>query len=262
MTDKSTANTGRWAGRNIDKDALRGKVWGLLEAREAAIGSPWSHIPNFVGAEEAAARLAQLPIWTNAQVVKSNPDEAQAPVRRRALEAGKLLYMPIPELKDGLPFVLLDPDDLQRRSVSFEDASHHTHAIHVGRKVRFEEMKPLDLIIVGCVAVTRNGGRTGKGAGFADLELGILREFGLVKPDTPIVTTVHPLQIVPDDQLVMQPHDSALHWIITPDEVIETHSPYPQPRGVAWDQVQPDQFRDIPFLARLRDQLSDSARNA
>ena len=33
-------------------------------------------------------------------------------------------------------------------------------------------------------------------AGFADLELGLLRQMGLVQADTPIVTTVHPLQIV------------------------------------------------------------------
>ena len=36
----------------------------------------------------------------------------------------------------------------------------------------------LDFVVVGCVAVTRAGGRTGKGGGFADLELGIFRELG------------------------------------------------------------------------------------
>ena len=33
-------------------------------------------------------------------------------------------------------------------------------------------MPKLDFCVVGCVAVTRSGGRTGKGAGFADLEQG------------------------------------------------------------------------------------------
>ena len=40
-------------------------------------------------------------------------------------------------------------------------------------------MEKLDFCVVGCVAVTRRGGRTGKGAGFADLEHGIFRELGL-----------------------------------------------------------------------------------
>jgi 5-formyltetrahydrofolate cyclo-ligase len=53
----------------------------------------------------------------------------------------------------------------------------------------------------------------------------------------------------------MLKHDSALHWIITEKEVIETHSPYPQPKGVAWDVLQEDQLEDIPFLKRLKADL-------
>jgi 5-formyltetrahydrofolate cyclo-ligase len=116
-------------------------------------------------------------------------------------------------------------------------------------------MKPFDLVVVGCVAVTRQGGRTGKGGGFADLELGIFRELGLVKPGVPIVTTVHAAQVVNDDRVVMVAHDSALNWIITPDEVIETNTPYPQPTGVHWEVVQPDQFTNIPILVSLKEQL-------
>lgn len=259
MSDEHAAHEPRWAGRHRDKDALRNEVWGMLEAQAAAVGAPWGHIPNFVGAEEAAARLAELPIWTAARVVKCNPDMAQAPVRRRALEAGKRLYMPVPALVQAKPFVRLDPDDLRARGISFAEASIHTRAVEVGQHVDFEEMERVDLVVTGCVAVTRQGGRTGKGAGFADLELGIMRAYGIVTADTPIITTVHPLQIVDDDRVVMQPHDSALHWIITPDEVIETRSPYPQPTGVDWDAIQPDQYRDIPFLAALRQKLTGGA---
>lgn len=255
MSDKDTSHEAKWAGRNSDKDALRNEVWKLLEDGEASIGSPWSHIPNFVGAKEAAAKLAELPIWKDAQVVKCNPDMAQAPVRLRALQDGKLLYMPVPALVQDLPFVLLDPKVLEAKGVAFEDAALHTKAVDLGQKVGFREMHPVDLVVTGCVAVTRSGGRTGKGAGFADIELGIMREFGLMKPGTPIVATVHPLQIVDDERVVMQAHDSALDWIITPDEVIETRTAYPQPPGIDWDKVQPDQYRDIPFLTELRDEM-------
>ena len=113
----------------------------------------------------------------------------------------------------------------------------------------------MDLVIVGCVGVTRSGGRTGKGGGFADLELGIFRELGTVGPHTPIVTTVHSSQVVPDEQIVMLGHDSALDYIATETELIETRTPFPQPQGVAWDQVQPDQMSGIPFLAALRTEL-------
>ena len=113
----------------------------------------------------------------------------------------------------------------------------------------------MDVFVVGCVAVTRSGGRTGKGAGFADLELGIFRELGLVPDGAPLVTTVHGCQVVPDDRVVMLGHDSALHFIATPDELIATQTPFRQPVGVDWDQVQPDQFEAIPFLRDLRREL-------
>jgi len=79
---------------------------------------------------------------------------------------------------------------------------------------------------VGCVAVTRAGGRTGKGGGFADLELGIFRELGKVGPETEIATTVHSSQVVDDARLPMMPHDSALHWIATEKELIDTKTAF------------------------------------
>ena len=86
-----------------------------------------------------------------------------------------------------------------------------------GRLVAVDEMSPIDLVVVGCVAVSRDGGRTGKGAGFADLELGLLRQQGLIQAHTPIVTTVHALQIVPSAELPMLPHD----WLAERDPQLE-----------------------------------------
>ena len=98
-------------------------------------------------------------------------------------------------------------------------------------------------------------GAPASGGGFADLELGIFRELGKLPADTPIVTTVHSCQVVAAERLVMLGHDSALDWVFTEEESIQTGTPYPQPHGVAWDQVEPDQFRDIPFLAELRGRI-------
>jgi 5-formyltetrahydrofolate cyclo-ligase len=242
-----------WIGRNANKDALRDEIWGLLKREGVAPIEPFGHIPSFVGAEQAAERLAELPIWRRARVIKCNPDTAQIPVRLRALQDGKRLYMAVPQLKTERCFVELSADDLRRRGADLADAATAKGALEHGRPVAFEEMQPIDLVVTGCVAVARDGGRTGKGAGFADLELGMLRQYGLVRPGTPIVTTVHPLQIVDGARLPMLPHDSALDWIVTADEAIETHTPYPQQAGLDWDAVLPDQIASIPVLRRLRD---------
>ena len=241
-----------WLGRHEGKDVLREEIWGLLKQQGASPKDPFGHIPDFYGSDRAAELLAALPIWQQARVVKSNPDAAQGPVRLRALRDGKILYMAVPRLVDARCFVELIGADLTARGIPLEQVTYWQGALEHGRLVLFDEMQPIDLVLTGCVAVTRSGGRTGKGAGFADLELGMLRQFKLLRPGAPIVTTVHPLQVVDDVRVPMLRHDSALDWIITTDEVIETHTPYPQPAGIDWDAVQPDQYEAIPALRILR----------
>lgn len=257
-TLESTAEekAGRWSGRNTDKDRLRAEIWQRLEQSGLNIGPVWSRISNWVGAEAAAKRLSELPIWQSAQVVKCNPDPPQIPVRLRALYDGKQLYMPVPEFGTGeLPWVLLDPEKLAREGVQFELAATSAGAVAVGQKLGFEDLAPLDLAVCGCVAVTRAGGRTGKGGGFADLELGLFRDLGKITADTPIVTTVHSSMVVDDARLPVMAHDSLLNWIVTEKEVIETTPSGHQPGGVVWDLVQPDQLEDIWFLKALKDRI-------
>lgn len=249
MPDQETTE---WSGRHTDKDALRAEVWAMLKAERVAKRDPVGHIPNFVGAEQAAERLAALPIWQQATVIKCNPDSPQMPIRLRALQDGKRLYMAVPRLTNKQCFVELTAEAIAQRQVSPKAAATMRNALIYGRRVSFEEMEPIDLVVVGCVAVSETGGRTGKGAGFADLELAMLKEFGLIQATTPIVTTVHSLQVVKSSRLPMQAHDWALNWIVTPDQVIETQTTHPQPIGLDWDAIQPDQYQKIPILRALR----------
>ncbi|MBD2005433.1 MULTISPECIES: 5-formyltetrahydrofolate cyclo-ligase [Cyanophyceae] len=248
-----------WTGYHAHKDNLRADIWSLLKQQGVAIGDPQGHIPNFVGSQKAAEQLADLPIWQQAKAIKCNPDSPQIPVRSRALKDGKCLYMAVPRLTNTRCFVELTAEDLQQRNIPLEEAAIARKALTYGRLVTFEEMQTIDLVIVGCVAVTRNGGRTGKGAGFADLELAMLKEFGLVQSDTPIVTTVHTLQIVEEECLPMQPHDWGLDWIVTADKAIETNTTYPRPAGLDWDRIRPDRYKEIPILRKLREKLANQA---
>ena len=241
-----------WSGHHEDKDRLRNHVWTQLKCQGAAIGEPAGHIPRFAGGELAAERLAELLCWKQARVIKCNPDRAQEPVRLRALKDGKQLYMAVPRLTKPRCFVALEATALAQRGVELSVAATNRGAMKYGRLVAFEDMQSIDLVVVGCVAVSRDGGRTGKGAGFADLELGILRQFNLVQADTPVVTTVHSVQIVPDRQLPMLPHDWSLSWIVTPDETIATRPTRVQPAGIEWPLIRPEQWKTIPTLRQLR----------
>ena len=245
-----------WQGRHVAKDQVRAEVWAKLRENGVARGDPVGHIPNVVGSDEASVQLATLPFWQAARVVKCNPDAAQSAVRLRALQAGKVLYMAVPRLTRDRCFVELTADRVRARGMALETAATHRGAMEAGRLVSFEEMAAIDVVVVGCVAVSMDGGRTGKGAGFADIELGILRQFGLVQPETPIVTTVHPLQIVPDGQLPMLDHDWSLTWIVTPEHAWATSSRRPQPTGLIWADIQPEQWETIPVLRDLKERSS------
>lgn len=248
--------SGRWSGRNADKDRLRSDVWQALEDSGMAVGPVWSRISNWVGADMAAKRLGELEIWKRARIVKCNPDPPQIAVRLRALYDGKTVLMPVPEFGSGeLPWARLDPAVLEAKGVQFELAATSAGAVAVGEKLSFEDLPQLDLCVCGCVAVTRAGGRTGKGGGFADLELGLFRDLGKITGDTPIVTTVHSTMVVADDLLPVMAHDSLLDWIVTESAVIETRHSHPQPGGVHWDLIQPDQMRDIWFLPKLKEKI-------
>ena len=249
------AEQGRWAGHNPGKDVVRHEVWRRLEAEGVAVGPAWSMIPNFVGADTAAWRLAQTDAWKLARAVKTNPDHPQIPIRIRALYGGKTVYTPVPYLTREFPYLRLDPKALTAKGISFELAATAQGFMEHGERIEFEDIEPLDFCVVGSVAVGRAGGRTGKGAGFADLETGIFRELGIVTATTPMATTVHSIQLVPDNVVVIESHDSPLDFIATEAELIETRNTMARPMGVAWEKVRQDQFETIPFLARLRDMM-------
>ena len=237
-----------WSGRHSDKDTLRNHIWSKLKDCKATRRDPVGHIPNFIGADIAAKQLAASALWQKSQVVKCNPDSPHTAVRLQALIDGKVLYMAVPRLARTKCFVELTAANLERKGIALKDAATMQGAMRHGRLVAFEEMQAINLVVVGCVAVTPNGGRTGKGAGFADLELAMLRECNLISEHTPIVTTVHDLQIVDAAKLPMQNHDWWLDLIDTQTQSLITHNNNPKPTGLDWNSIQSDQLATIPVL--------------
>jgi 5-formyltetrahydrofolate cyclo-ligase len=226
------------------KKAIRSRVWDLLVRQRVAEPGVHGYVPAFVGAEAAADRLAGLPEWRAAQVVKAVPDRAQQPVRERALRDGKLLYVAVPRLAAELPFFVLDPADVSGPPGA---AASHEHAAHHARKVGVQDMRRIDVVVCGSVAVNRRGTRLGKGGGYSDIEVALLQEAGRIGPSTVIVTTVHPLQVV-DEPIPETEHDFSVDLIVTPDEVIECE-PQRRPTGLYWNNLTPAKIAAIPVLA-------------
>ena len=235
--------------KEMDKDYFRNLVWNaMLETGAARSKKVHDRIPDFHGTEEAARLVFTLSAWQNAKAIKSNPDRPQRPLRQRALEEGKVLYMAVPRLRSEQCFVELDPAVLNAPPAK---AATIKGAFTYGKLVYFEEMRPVDLVISGSVAVNRQGTRIGKGGGFADLEYGLAAAVGIIKPETPVVTTVHSVQVL-DESLPCTQHDVPLDYVATPEEVICCHSEAPKPVGIYWEDLEESKIAQIPLLEKLR----------
>ncbi len=231
----------------MTKQRLRNRVWDDLEKSGVARFPypPHNRIPNVANAAAAADRLADQPEWTAAETIKANPDAPQLPVRRRALRAGKTVYMAVPRLRDEKCFLRLDPDELEDYDAATTVSGSGRHGVAVGP----EAVESVDLIVSGSVAVNEGGGRIGKGEGYSDLEYAVLRELKLVDEETPVATTVHERQVIAAFET--DAHDVPLDLIVTPERVIRPQGG-PKPAGIDWETLSEERRAEIPVLERMR----------
>ena len=232
------------------KAAPRDEVWSAVQTAGAArFPGAYGRIPNFVGAEAAAERLRATGEWQGAVTVKANPDAPQWPVRQRALEDGKTVFMAVPRLADDHPFFLLDPG---RLTTTPRKASSINGAAAPGVRIALDALEPVDLLITGSVAVDEGGARLGKGGGFSDLEFAIAAQLGLIGSHTIVATTVHEAQIVGAGRIPVTAHDVTVDLIVTPERAIVCSSERWRPASISWAELTDEKIAAIPVLSRLR----------
>ena len=73
------------------------------------------------------------------------------------------------------------------------------------------------MVVEGSVAVDMSGGRLGKGGGYGDMEISHLVEVSSININTPVVSTVHDIQII--DDVPNESHDQKINMIVTPQNV-------------------------------------------
>ena len=232
-------------GTGARKETLRRRVWDRLERERIARFPfpPHGRIPNFAGARQAAERLLAIPPLDGARRIKVNPDAPQRPLRLEALRRGVTVFVPTPRLRGG--FQRIDPRCIPPEKLT--EAASLSKGARWAEPVALDALPELDAIVVGSVAVSLDGGRCGKGEGYADLEYGILRELG--HPPAPVATTVHPAQIV--EALPRDPTDLPLALIATPEAVHRVEPPVPPPPGIDWSQLDAAALDAMPVLREL-----------
>lgn len=154
--------------------------------------------------------------------------------------------MAVPRLRTEAPFLALDPSVIDPSALW--TASSAKGADVMGVPTPLSNVPPIDLIVTGCVGVTRQGARLGKGGGYSDLEYALLRELGRVHADTPVATSVHDCQVLPARTIPMLPHDVSLDLVVTGTKTVRCKRDYARPPGVLWDALDPEKRDAIPVL--------------
>eukprot|EP00588_Corethron_pennatum_P007163 CAMPEP_0194297424 /NCGR_PEP_ID=MMETSP0169-20130528/58854_1 /TAXON_ID=218684 /ORGANISM="Corethron pennatum, Strain L29A3" /LENGTH=373 /DNA_ID=CAMNT_0039047221 /DNA_START=73 /DNA_END=1194 /DNA_ORIENTATION=- len=264
---------------------IRKSIWDYMEEKDSAqFPRPVHHrIPNFVGAADAAERLATLPQFKSANMIKVNPDTPQRQVRHLVLQNAKTLLTPQPRLRTGFFQTLKVGTDKISSDTPIEKLTSSKGAAKNGTPITLYEKYTVDLVVVGSSAVCpTTGARVGKGEGFAELEWGILSEQGnLDAENVLVVTTVHDCQVfdehvepwktlmkelraekeedtsdarttvdTPFGKLTQ--HDVPVDIIVTPTRIIHVSNRLPMPSGVYWNLLSPQKLAQIRVLQELK----------
>lgn len=230
------------------KEEIRQYIWEKL--KEKKLGRfPFplkNRIPNFKGAEKAAAFVFQMDVYKNAKVIKVNPDSPQLSIRAQIIKDGKILLVPTPRLKAG--FIMVKPEWVPKGEE--RKAASLSHIKSYGKEIKLTEIPKIDLFFAGSVALHQDGRRVGKGEGYADREYAIIRELG--NPDIPVIGTIHSEQLTAAD-VPRDPYDLTVDYIATESGLITTNSPYPKPSGIQWELVSDEQMKEMPLLREIKE---------
>nr|CAH7722022.1 unnamed protein product [Callosobruchus chinensis] len=242
----------------VTKDSIREEVWSKLVKNKIALyPGPYYRIPNFKGAEEAAQKLIELPEFKETKSVEVNPDKPLQPSRRVVLENGKELYVPSPRIQ-GCLLKKLENDGVN----SIRKIVTRWGVENVGTKIDVNDKFHIDMLILGSVAVSKDGRRIGKGTGFADIEFAVLKEINAIDDNTVIVTVVHDAQVY--DELpkeLFKKYDVPVDYIVTPSTIIKIENKLPRPEGIYWDILTETRVKNIDVLQKMKEKHESEGRD-
>lgn len=123
-----------------------------------------------------------------------NVDRSQEPVKYQVVSNKKILYVPAARDSSALFSKINVPEDADETVL--KKVIRINTLTEFGSDIEASTDMKLDMLVIGSVAVSRDGYRIGRGNGYVDLDFGILVQLGVVTEKTIIVTTVHDLQVI------------------------------------------------------------------
>jgi len=238
---------------------VRGRIWDELERRNLVSFPRPCHgrIPNFVGSDAAAHQLAATPEFQRARVIKVHPSLNANAFRERCYAAQKTVLVPPLPGHDYL-YICVDGAAIppQHRAFASTKAGFNKFGTPITSLL---DIPDVDFVVVASTAVCAStGARLGKGAGYGEVEWGILAQLGKVSEATPVATLVHDVQLVTEDELptsIFAHHDLPVDVVATPHQLVRCvrrPTSWQKPTGIDWTLITPQMASDIGALRQLR----------
>ncbi|MEJ5366517.1 MAG: 5-formyltetrahydrofolate cyclo-ligase [Desulfosoma sp.] len=226
-------------------EALKGKLREQLRnARPAQ--TPGDLEPSEAG--KIAERLRRLGAYRTARCVMVPPTAFYRQTALNILLDGKNLVYPSPGMHKG--FFGVDPSKIPPAQKAAAASFRTPNAW--ARKVahRSGEKRRIDMIVVPCVAASRDGGRLADGSGRGDLQVACLNALGWIHDETIVVGVVSPDRIL--ETIPMKSTDIHVHWILTAQSLLKTTWNEPPRPPIAWERLDDKAVRrnDVLFFLR------------
>ncbi|MFH7903430.1 MAG: 5-formyltetrahydrofolate cyclo-ligase [Candidatus Aenigmatarchaeota archaeon] len=185
-----------------NKQEVREFVWKKLKESNECLFPCYGKIPNFKGVEKTILKVLESEEFKKSKRIFISPDTPQRILLNFVNLNEKEVYIATPRLKQGFIKVTINSANLVK-------------VLESGLKI--DNLPRIDFALIGSVAVDVKGNRIGKGGGYGDREIKILRE-GNQK--IIIATNVHDLQVFDDLSYLIEKHDEKVNLIFTPTKVI------------------------------------------
>jgi 5-formyltetrahydrofolate cyclo-ligase len=233
---------------------VRERIWSKL--RQVARPDTRFHlnfaevIPDFENSEAATAKILELPQFKASKFAFITPDNCLVDLRRAMLERGIPFVMSTYGIFRG--FLYVEPGSVPKGAELY--AAWLDGMEHFGRPITLEEitrMGRFDFMVTGASAVSIDGVRFGKGHGYFDLEWGMFTDLGLADDNTPVIASVHDVQVV-EDRLHPSETDILVDSIATPTRLLTVERRGRRPRGVKWPLLTKEQIDQTPPLLELQ----------
>ena len=133
-----------------------------------------SFIPDFEGSEKCVKAIRDMPEYRGAGTIVAMPDNNLESFRHQALADGKRLLVFTYGMLRGALLLRRRGDSTRGPCLGSDPRRHGADSAHRSPSEQLLGAGPLDLLVTGAAAVSREGVHFGKGHGYLDLEWGLL----------------------------------------------------------------------------------------